>query len=108
MKVMLFGATGMIGSGVLMECLVDARVSAVLSISRSASGIRHRRLREVIRSDFTQYGDVKAELTGWDACFFCLGVSSAGMDEAAYQRITYDLTLADGTVIMNATSALPE
>jgi hypothetical protein len=94
MKVILFGATGMIGAGALLECLIDDRVQSVLSISRSPCGIRHPRLRELIRTDFTRYDDVKTELTGWDACFFCLGVSSAGMKEAEYQRITYDLTLA--------------
>ncbi len=93
MKVVLFGATGMVGTGVLMECLVDPRVNSVLAIGRVPSGISHPKLRQLIRSDFTQYNDVKTELTGWDACFFCLGVSSAGMDETAYQRITYDLTI---------------
>ena len=94
MRVVLFGATGMVGAGVLMECLIDARVKSVLSISRTPTGLKHPKLRELVRSDFTQFADIKAELSGLNACFFCLGISSAGMTEAAYHHITYDLTIA--------------
>jgi uncharacterized protein YbjT (DUF2867 family) len=94
MKVILFGATGMIGQGVLRECLLDADVEVVLSIGRSACGVRDGKLREIVRADLFHYSDVEADLTGFDACFYCLGVTSAGMSEADYTRLTYDLTMA--------------
>lgn len=94
MKVILFGATGMVGQGVLRECLLDPEVQLVFSIGRSASGQVHPKLREVVRRDLFDLSLLEGELTGFDACFFCLGVSSAGMKEEAYAHITYDLTLA--------------
>jgi uncharacterized protein YbjT (DUF2867 family) len=94
MKVILFGATGMVGQGVLRECLLDPAVSEVLSIGRAATTQTHPKLRELVRADLLDLSGVEAELRGYDACFFCLGVSSAGMAEAAYQLVTYDLTLA--------------
>jgi uncharacterized protein YbjT (DUF2867 family) len=94
MKVIVFGATGMVGAGVLLECLEDPRVASVLAVGRRPCGVVHPKLREHIRSDFFDYGDAAAEFRGYDACFFCLGVSSAGMAEAAYNRLTYELTLA--------------
>lgn len=94
MNVVVFGATGMVGSGVLLECLADPRVESVLVVGRSPCGVTHPKLRERLRSDFFDYGDVGEALTGFDACFFCLGVSSAGMEESAYHRVTYDLTIA--------------
>ena len=94
MKILLFGATGMVGAGVLRECLRDERVEQVLSISRQASRIFHPKLEEILHRDFFEYGELAARFADRDACFFCLGVSSAGMQEAAYRRLTYDLTLA--------------
>jgi uncharacterized protein YbjT (DUF2867 family) len=94
MKVILFGASGMIGQAVLRECLIDPRVGKVLSIARSAGGKRHAKLQERLHSDFLDFGALEQEWRGYDACFYCLGVSSAGMSEAAYRRITYDFTLA--------------
>jgi uncharacterized protein YbjT (DUF2867 family) len=94
MKVILFGATGMVGQGVLRECLLDPDVQHILSIVRTPSGQHHPKLRELVHSNFFDYSAIESELTGFDACFFCLGVSSAGMDEAKYTRLTYDLTLA--------------
>ena len=84
----------MVGAGVLAECLVDTRVRSVLVVGRTPSGVSHPKVRELIRSDFYDYADATTDLEGHDACFFCLGVSSAGMNEAAYTRVTYDLTLA--------------
>ena len=84
----------MVGSGVPLEGLDDARVAAVLVVGRSACGVTHPKLREILRADFFDYTDVEADLAGIDACFFCLGVSAAGLDEAAYTRLTYDLTMA--------------
>jgi len=94
MNVVIFGATGMVGRGVLLECLEDPRVRSVLAPVRTPSGIQHEKLRELVRSDFFDYSDVREEFDGLDACFFCLGVSSFRMDEATYTRLTYDLTIA--------------
>jgi len=94
MKVILFGATGMVGKGVLLECLDDARVEQVLAVGRSSSGVQHPKLKELVHADLYDYAKVEEQLKGYDACFFCLGVSSAGMKEADYSRVTYDLTLA--------------
>jgi len=93
-KVILFGATGMVGQGVLRECLLDAGVEQVLAVGRSAGGQRHAKLREILHDDFLDFTGIEAQLAGYDACFFCLGVSSLGMDEARYRQLTYDITLA--------------
>lgn len=94
MKVILFGATGMVGQGVLRECLRAGDVEAVLAIGRTPIGIEHPKLRELVHADLTDYTAIEDQLAGYDACFFCLGVSAAGMSEADYTRITYDVTLA--------------
>ncbi|GAC1409076.1 MAG: epimerase [Gemmatimonadaceae bacterium] len=94
MNVLLFGATGMVGDGVLHQCLIDPGVTSVLAIGRSPLGVKHVKLRERRRADFFTYADLTHELATIDACFFCLGVSSAGMNEASYHRQTFDLTLA--------------
>jgi uncharacterized protein YbjT (DUF2867 family) len=93
MKVILFGATGMVGQGVLRECLRDDGVESVLVIGRSAAGVAHPKLRQLVRKDLFDVDGLDAELQGYDACFFCLGVSAAGMSEADYTRLTYDLTM---------------
>ena len=84
----------MVGQGVLRECLFDPDVQSVLSIGRAATGQRHAKLRELMHSDFLDFSAIESELAGFDACFFCLGISSAGMQEEAYRRITYDFTMA--------------
>jgi len=94
MRVIVFGGTGMVGQGVLRECLLAADVTEVLAIGRSPTGKADPKLRELVRADLLDYGDVEDQLAPYDACFFCLGVSSVGMKEADYRRITYDLTLA--------------
>ena len=94
MRVVLFGATGMIGGGALIECLADDRVTAVQAISRSPTGVSHPKLTEVLHRDFFDLQPVADRLRGCDACFYCLGVTAVGLDEAAYSRATYDLTLA--------------
>jgi uncharacterized protein YbjT (DUF2867 family) len=94
MKVILFGATGMVGHGALRECLLDPEVERVLSVVRTPSGVKHEKLRELVHDNFFDYSNIEGALTGWDACLFCLGVSSAGMKEDEYRRVTYDLTLA--------------
>lgn len=94
MKVIVFGATGMIGSGVVLECLEDPVVESVLVVGRRPGPHRHAKLREVIVTDFSDYSAVRDQLAGYDACFFCVGVTSAGMSEADYARVTLDLTVA--------------
>jgi len=92
-KVILFGATGMVGQGVLRECLHDDSIERVLAIGRNSTGLTHPKLRELIRKDLFDFNAAGADLQGYDACFFCLGVSSAGMSETDYTRLTFDLTL---------------
>ena len=99
MNVILFGATGMVGQGVLRECLLALDVQQILSIVRSPSGQHDPKLRELVHTDFFDYSAIEPQLTGFDACFFSLGVSSAGMDEAKYTHLTYDLTLAAATTL---------
>ena len=94
MNVLIFGATGIVGQGILRECLRDPEVAFVATIGRSATGQQNPKLREIVHKDLSNYAPVEAQLTGFDACFFCLGVGSAGMDEKEYQRITYGFTIA--------------
>ena len=94
MKVLIFGASGMVGQGVLRECLLAPDVISVVTVGRSASGQQHPKLRELVHPDLLNYSAIEAELSGFDACFFCLGVSSAGLSEADYTRISYGYTLA--------------
>jgi uncharacterized protein YbjT (DUF2867 family) len=99
MKVILFGATGMVGQGVLRECLVDPGVERVLVVGRSPTGQQNAKLKEILHQDFFDFSAIESELTGYDACFFCLGVSSVGMEEQRYRHLTYDLTLATATML---------
>ncbi len=94
MRILLFGATGMVGQGVLRECLLDPGVEHVLSIVRHASGECQEKLREIVHGDFYDFSSLESDLAGLDACFFCLGVSSAGLPAGAYRRVTVDITLA--------------
>jgi uncharacterized protein YbjT (DUF2867 family) len=94
MKVVIFGATGMVGQGTLRECLLAADVQEVVVVGRHPTGVRHQKLREVELADFTDLTPIEAELAGADACFYCLGISSVGVDEATYTRICHDFPLA--------------
>ena len=96
MNVIIFGATGMVGSGVLAECIKEPQAQSVLVVGQKPCGVAHPKLRELIRirSDFFDYSDARADLKGYDACFLCLGVSATGMTEAVYYRLTYDLTIS--------------
>jgi hypothetical protein len=94
MKIVLFGATGMVGQGVLRECLLDPNVSKVVAVGRQAVTQRYSKLHNIALPNMFEYGKVSKMLFPFDACFFCLGVSSAGMTEEDYSRLTYDLTLA--------------
>ena len=94
MKVILLGATGMVGQGVLRGCLIDAAVETVLAIGRNASAQQHENLHEIVHNDLSDLSAIEGKLSGYDACFFCLGVSAVGMTEEAYKRVTYDLTIS--------------
>jgi uncharacterized protein YbjT (DUF2867 family) len=94
MRILLFGATGMIGQGVLRECLLDDGVESVVAIGRGPSGQKHTKLRDLVQRDLFDYSAIESQFAGLDACFFCLGVTSAGMSEQDYTNVTFGLTLA--------------
>jgi uncharacterized protein YbjT (DUF2867 family) len=94
MKVVIFGATGMVGQGALRESLLAPDVEQVLAVVRTPTGVSHPRLREIKLDDFADLAPIRDELRGFDACFYCLGVSSVGLDEAAYARVSYDYPMA--------------
>jgi uncharacterized protein YbjT (DUF2867 family) len=100
-NVILFGATGMVGQGVLRECLLDPDVESVLAVVRNASLPQHVKLREIVHQDVSDLSTIEGRLSGYDACFFCLGVSSVGMKEEAYRRVTYDLTVSVAKTLAN-------
>jgi uncharacterized protein YbjT (DUF2867 family) len=102
MRVVLFGGTGMVGQGVLRECLRDPEVTEVVAVVRSATGQQDAKLREIVHQDFDDFSAL--QLDG-DACFWCLGVSSAGTSEADYTRITYDYTIAAAKALARPTMA---
>jgi len=106
MKVVLFGATGMIGQGVLRECLLDEGVESVLSVTRRPGAVSHGKLRQVVHEDFLDFEPLAAQLRGLDACLFCLGVSSVGMSEADYTRVTRDVALAAARVLLRESPGL--
>lgn len=94
MKVIIFGATGMVGQSALRECLLDEKVQEILTIGRNRTGQQHKKLNEIELNNLTDLSSIENKITGFDACFFCLGVSSTGMKEEEYTRITYDITLS--------------
>jgi uncharacterized protein YbjT (DUF2867 family) len=106
MRVLLFGATGMVGQGVLRECLLDPAVEQVLVVGRSATGQQAPKLRELVVADVTDLSAVEAQLTGFDAGFFCIGVSSLGLPAQRYVELTYDLTLAVARTVARLNPAL--
>ena len=105
MNILLFGATGMIGQGVLRECLLAEDVAQVLCVGRTSVALTHPRLKEFVLDDLFDLRAIEAELAGVDACFYCLGPSSAGMAEGPYTRITYDLTLAAAQTLVGVAPA---
>jgi uncharacterized protein YbjT (DUF2867 family) len=94
MRVLIFGATGMVGQSVLRECLRDSGVGQIITVGRNATGVEDAKLTEIVLPDMGDYGVIEPQLKGFDVCFFCLGISSAGMTEADYTRVTYGFTLA--------------
>jgi uncharacterized protein YbjT (DUF2867 family) len=99
LKTIITGATGMVGEGVLFECLSHPDVEEVLVINRKPGGVSHPKLREIIHANFFDLTPIETQLTGYNACFFCLGVSSVGMTKEDYKHITYDLTLNVANVL---------
>lgn len=93
-KVIITGATGMVGEGVLLECLNNEDVEQVLVINRKPGRVTHPKLREVIHGDFFSLSAIEPQLTGYNACYFFLGVSAVGMSKEEYRHITHDLTLS--------------
>jgi uncharacterized protein YbjT (DUF2867 family) len=106
MKVILFGASGMVGQGVLRECLLAADVEAVLAIGRSALPSRHPKLQQLTRPDLFVYDDIADQFKGYDACLFCLGVSANDVDEAGYVRINHELPLAAAAALVSVNPAM--
>ncbi|HET9317434.1 MAG TPA: NAD(P)H-binding protein [Vicinamibacteria bacterium] len=106
MKVILFGATGMVGQGALLECLRSPDVESVLCVGRRPTGRQHPKLREAVLADVAQVSSLGEELSGHDACLFCLGVSSAGMSERDYRRVTYDTTMAVAAALLERNAAM--
>jgi len=99
LKVIIFGATGMVGEGVLHVCLKHAGVESVLVITRRPCNVKHEKLKEIIHNDFFNFTPIRDDLRSYNACFFCLGVSSVGMKEKDYTSITYDLTMKAATTL---------
>ena len=99
MKVILFGATGMVGQGCLRECLLDPGVTSVLAVGRNPTGRAHAKLREILHDNFLDFAALESQLLGYDACFFCLGVTSVGLTEERYRHLTYDITMAAATTL---------
>src|SRR5215471_13178491 len=104
MKVVIFGATGMVGKGVLLECLDDARIERVLLVSRQPVGVSHPKIREIVHGDFTAFDSIQEAFADLDACFYCLGVTAVGLSEPEYHHLTYDLTLAAATALASASA----
>ena len=106
MKALLFGATGMVGQGVLRECLLDANVEKVVTVVRRPTGLTDQKLNELVQADLATLGSLEPRLAGFDACFFCAGVSSLGMSEEEYTRVTYDLTLGVARTLLRTSPDL--
>jgi uncharacterized protein YbjT (DUF2867 family) len=94
MNILIFGATGMVGQGVLRECLLDPNVHQLQTIGRTATNVQNPKLREIVHPDLSNYSTIESNLKNFDACLFCLGSGSAGMAEKDYERVTYNITIA--------------
>jgi uncharacterized protein YbjT (DUF2867 family) len=106
MKVLLFGATGMIGQGLMRECLLDPDVTKLVTVGRRPTGQKHPKLSELVHPDLAALGALEPELAGFDACLFTLGVSALGMSEAEYTRLTYDLTMSVAKTLLRTSPEL--
>lgn len=94
MKVIITGATGMVGKAALLECLEHPEIESVLVLNRNTIGFEHPKMIEVLNNDFSEFNSIKESFEGYDACFYCLGVSAAGLNETQYRHITFDFTKA--------------
>ena len=106
MKAILFGASGMIGQGVLRECLLDPTIERVLSIMRNPTGQQNAKLTELVHTDFFDFSSIESQLAGYDACFYCAGPSAAGITEEAYSHATYDMTLSAAKTLARLNPAM--
>lgn len=106
MRIIVFGATGMVGQGVLDACLRDDTVTDVLAIGRAPTGRTHPKLHEIHHTDFADFTRIRDQLTGYDACFYCLGTSAVGMSETAYRTVSYDYPLAAARTLLAASPGL--
>jgi len=106
MRIIVTGVTGMVGEGVLLQCLESPDVEKVLAVSRKPVNQSHPKLEQLQVADFQKLGDVEAQLTGYDGCFYCAGVSSVGMSEADYTVISYDTPLAFATTLARLNPSL--
>ena len=104
MNAVIFGATGMVGKGVLLECLDDARVEHILLVSRHPIDVSHPKIREIVHADFTAFETLTPAFADIDACFYCLGVTAVGLSEGQYHHLTYDVTLAAATALASASA----
>lgn len=106
LKVIITGSTGMVGKGVLLECLDSSYIESVLIINRHPLGLKHAKLKEIVHQNFFDLSPISNELTGYDACYFCLGVSVLGMSESDYRHVTYDLTMHMAETVIKNNSSL--
>jgi len=105
-KAIITGVTGMVGEGVLHECLLHPDVESVLVVNRKPCGVKHEKLKEIIHKDFFNFSSIEDQLTGYNACYFCAGVSSVGKKEEEYKHITYDLTLSFTNTLLKLNSEI--
>jgi len=105
-KVLLFGATGMVGQGVLRECLIDPSVERVVTVGRQPTDDKHPKLGELVYPDLSTLAPLEPQLGGFDVCFFCLGVSALGMSETQYSKVTYDLTMGIARTLLRTSPGL--
>ncbi|MFA6261516.1 MAG: NAD-dependent epimerase/dehydratase family protein [Bacteroidia bacterium] len=106
LKVIITGSTGMVGEGVLHVCLNNDRVSEILVINRKPCGYTHAKLKEIIHTDFFNLESIQEQFRGYNACFFCLGVTSIGKDEEVYTKFTHTLTLNFATAVSAENSGM--
>lgn len=102
MKVVIYGATGMVGQGIVLECIEDPRVTSVVCVGRKPTGHKHPKVTDLVMKDLLDYSGIGSAFQGVDACFYALGVTSVGTDEATYTRITYDMTVAAANALAEA------
>jgi uncharacterized protein YbjT (DUF2867 family) len=106
MKAILFGASGMVGQGVLRECLLDPNVTQVLAILRAPIDWQNAKLTQLVHQDFFDFSSIEPQLTGYDTCFFCVGVTSSGLSEEAYTRLIYEMTMAAAQTLLRLNPAM--